>query len=369
VKGTILRFAPFYVGVFGVLGVALPFWPIYLQSKGLGPVAIGWLLAAPYLVKVISNPLAGRWADFSGDRRTPLRWLALSTLLCTLGYFLADAFLPLLVVTVLVGGTSAALIPLSDSLTLKALSADYGRVRLWGSLGFVAAAMLSGRLLQNSSPDSILWTTLALMAYCLPASLLLPRTPEAAPAASGGTLRGLRFPAFLAATSLLQLSHMIYYGFSAILWRGHGLSDSLIGALWAEGVIAEAIFFANGALVLRFVTPRALLGLSALGGIVRWTLLSATFDPPALAALQALHALTYGACHLGAMQFIHRQVPAELSARAQGIYTASATGLAQGLTMLGAGALFELMGARAFLPMAAASLLSLPLIGLLRPKS
>ena len=365
-----LSLALLYGGIFGVLGIQLPFWPVYLQGKGLSDVAIGWLLAAPYLVKIISNPLAGHWVDARGDRKLPLQTLAALALVATFFFLFSNDFLPLLILSLLAGGASAALIPMGDNLTLTAsrkLSLDYGRVRLWGSISFIFTSFLLGELLTVAPPAAILWTTLCGMALCLLVTVKwLPDLPPAHAEEESGDLRtllkGANFPIFIAAASLIQLSHVIYYGFATLHWRGAGLSNGLIGLLWAEGVIVEVMLFAAGSWVLRFVTPQQLLFSAGAAGVLRWTILAFTTNPWMLALFQGLHALTYAACHLGAMQFIHRQVPPSSSARAQGVYTAVTSGVVPGLAMLGSGALYQSLGGLAFLPMALAAALSLPLI-------
>jgi PPP family 3-phenylpropionic acid transporter len=371
------RLALLHGGIFAVLGIQLPFWPLFLRSKGLSDLAIGWLLAAPYLVKIVSNPLAGHWADKSGDRRLPLRALALLALLATLGFAATDRFLPLFALSLLAGGASAALIPLADTLTLSAsrsLPIDYGRVRLWGSLSFIATSFLAGALLTVTPPGAVLWSSLAGMALCLLVTLrLLPPSLGAVGAGPDGggllpLLRGARFPLFLAAASLIQLSHVIYYGFATLHWRAAGLSNGLIGLLWAEGVAVEVLLFAMGARLLRRFSPLQLMLAAALAGGLRWSVLAMTADPRLLAAFQGLHALTYAAAHLGAMHFIHDRVPPALSARAQGIYSAVTSGLVPGLAMLGSGALYHALGGLAFLPMAVSALLALPLLLRLRAR-
>jgi len=365
-----LSLALLYGGIFGVLGIQLPFWPVYLQGKGLSDVAIGWLLAAPYLVKIISNPLAGHWVDARGDRKLPLQCLAALALAATFFFLFSNDFAVLLILSLLAGGASAAMIPLADNLTLTAsrvLTLDYGRVRLWGSISFIVTSFLVGELLTVARPSSILWCTLLGMALCLAVTIKgLPTLPPTQSQQQSGSLRtllqGADFPIFIAAASLIQLSHVIYYGFASLHWRGAGLSNGVIGLLWAEGVIVEVMLFAAGSWVLRFVTPQQMMLAAGAAGALRWTVLAFTTNPWILAVFQGLHALTYAACHLGAMQFIHRQVPPASSARAQGVYTAVTSGVVPGLAMLGSGALYHALGGLAFLPMAVAAGLSLPLI-------
>jgi PPP family 3-phenylpropionic acid transporter len=164
-------------------------------------------------------------------------------------------------------------------------------------------------------------------------------------------LRDRPFLLFLATTSLIQSSHMIYYGFATLYWQAAGLSGGIIGALWAEGVIAEVIMFALGAKVLRRFGPGRMMVLAGLAGVLRWTVLASTTNPWLLASVQCLHSFTFCAAHLGAMHFISHAVPRTLAARAQGYYTSISTGVVSGITMLGAGALYHSLNGSSFLAM------------------
>jgi PPP family 3-phenylpropionic acid transporter len=151
--------------------------------------------------------------------------------------------------------------------------------------------------------------------------------------------------------SLIQASHAVYYGFATLDWTGRGLSGIAIGALWGLGVAAEIVLFAFSPR-LPALTPRALLILGAAGAVVRWGVMA--LDPPAalLVPLQCLHALSFGAAYLGAVQFISRLAPEGEAATAQGdfstlqgIVTAVATGLS--------GVLYGSFGSLAYGAMAA----------------
>jgi PPP family 3-phenylpropionic acid transporter len=158
-----------------------------------------------------------------------------------------------------------------------------------------------------------------------------------------------RFLLFLGCVGLSQASHAPYYGFSTLHWRAEGLSDTVIGLLWAVGVIVEVALFAFGNRVLSHFGPKGLLLAAAAGGVVRWTVLAWSAHPAALFAVQGLHALTYAAGHLGAMHFIARAVPHSHMVRAQGLYSALAMGALLGLSMIAAGWLYAAVGGQAFL--------------------
>jgi PPP family 3-phenylpropionic acid transporter len=219
----------------------------------------------------------------------------------------------------------------------------------------------------------VLFLCLGALGLTVLAALALPgrRDPprKAARSSPFALLRNRRFLLFLGAASLLQASHAAYYGFSALHWQAAGLSEVTIGWLWAEGVIAEVLLFAFSGAVLARTGPAALLTLAAGAGMLRWTVLAASTDLSFLIAVQALHGLTFGAAHLGAMHFVARAAPPGLTATAQSLYSAVSGGIAMGLAMLLAGALYEAAAGRAFLAMAVLSAGGLVLALLLQRRS
>jgi PPP family 3-phenylpropionic acid transporter len=133
-----------------------------------------------------------------------------------------------------------------------------------------------------------------------------------------------------------------------LYWRGLGFSDTAIGALWAEGVMAEiALFWLSAPLVRRF-GPLGLMALGGAAGILRWSLIGILPGLAPAALLQLLHAGTFGASHLGAMHFMARTVPPHASASAQSLYAALSSGLGSGLVMLAAGWLYGAYGGDAY---------------------
>jgi len=164
-----------------------------------------------------------------------------------------------------------------------------------------------------------------------------------------------RFWMFVATASALQASHQVYYGFGSLYWRSLGFSQTTIGWLWAEGVIAEILLFWQGTPLLLGFGPIGLMALGGVAGIIRWSLAGLAVSLPAIAALQLLHALTFGASYLGAMHFLLRAVPASAAGSAQTIYAAVSSGLGGGLVMMAAGGLYASYGGRAYLFMAVLS--------------
>jgi len=339
--GFAARLSALYAALFVLSGVQLPFFPVWLKAKGLDAATIGLVLAVPMVVRVAAIPFATRAAD----RRDALRaTIVLACAFSVAGFALlgfADSVPAIFAAYALASLTYTPIMPLTDAYALKGLAARgraYGPVRLWGSASFILGTFAAGFAADAFAPRHLIWLIVgAAVLMAVAALTLAPLAGGAAPAEQAPPRRLLgdrTFMAVVAAASLIQASHAVYYGFSALAWRAQGLDGAAIAALWALGVIAEIVLFAVQARLPPFFTPLRLLTIGALGGALRWTAMA--FDPPAAAlpALQILHAATFGASHLGALIFIARHAPPGQAATAQGYYA-----IAGGLAMAGATAL------------------------------
>jgi PPP family 3-phenylpropionic acid transporter len=345
------RLATLHASLSTVSGIQTPLWPLFLAWKGLSPVQIGVILSAAYVVKIVSNPIAGHISDRLGDRRLPLVVLSTVAIIAYAPFVFVGGFGTLFVLTLIAAGAFTALTPLGDTLTLLAISGErihYGHVRVSGSLSFMLFSGLASYLLIGRPPILIVYTLLGGLAFALFACWQLPRVrgerAAGPPRAIGILLRSPVFLLFVGAATLNQSSNTALYGFATLHWHASGVSSGMIGSLWAEMVAAEAIFFLVGHRIAAAMGPRWLLVLGAAGGLVRWTVTGLTVDPVALAAVQWMHCLTFTATHLGAMYFIQKSIPIEMSGRAQAIYSSVASGLNFGLFLPVAGYLYEHIG-------------------------
>ncbi len=372
-RAVALRYAAFYGAVFLAVGIYQPFWPVFLKSRGLSAAEIGLVFALTSWIRIVTTPAIAQIADRSGRAKATLVVAAALSLVFFTGFFEARGFWPILLVMLPAAICFQPMIPLVESQTMAAVlreRLDYGRIRLWGSLAFILSTIGAGSLITGRAPDLVFFLVLGALALTLLAALALPATQGrrqgGAPLSPLTLLRDRRFLLFLGAAALIQASHAAYYGFSALHWQAAGLSEATIGGLWAEGVIVEVLLFAFSGRVMARANPAALLVLAALAGMLRWTVLAASTDLGVLIAVQALHALTFGAAHLGAMHFLARAAPAGLAATAQSLYSALSSGVAMGLAMLLAGALYEAAAGRAFLAMTVLSAVGLVLALVLR---
>jgi PPP family 3-phenylpropionic acid transporter len=359
-----IRLALFYGAVFASVGVHLPYWPVWLEAQGLSATEIGILLAASFWPRIVTNLVLPLQADRLGERRRPMVLLAAVTFAALVLFGLADGFWIFLALSVIVGASWASILPLGEALVLRQTRErriDYGRVRLWGSIAFILAAVGGGLWLERTGPALVLGMLLGTLALTLVACALLPEAPAAErarePPSLGRLVRVPGFLSFTAAAGLIQVSHAAYYGFATLHWRAAGHGETLIGWLWAEGVMAEILIFMLAGSILRRLRALQLLALAGALATVRWSMTALGTDLALLVPTQALHAASFGAAHLAAMHHLRDTVPAELQASAQGFYSAIGIALPFSLLTPLAGWTYGAFGGGAFWPMAALALI------------
>lgn len=360
-----LRLAVYYGVYFAVMGIHMPFWPLWLKSRGLGPEEIGIVVAIGVLARVITAPMIAHFADRRGERRRLMVVLAALSALSFALFQATTGFWTIILVTLLFLPFWSGIMPLGENLTVVTCQERglvYGRVRLWGSMSFIAFAVITGQALVGRPADLVFWLILGFCVLLIAACAQLPDhrpPPGPAPRFPMRQLLGDRvFAGFLAAMTLVHGSHGVYYAFSSLHWKTAGYSEVVIGVLWAEGVLAEVVLFAASAGLVRRVPPMTLIALGGVAATIRWVALGLTTALPVLILAQALHAFSYGAAHLGAMNFILRTVPANRAATAQALYSAIGFGFGIGVVTLFSGKLFAALGGLAYLPMAALSALA-----------
>ena len=354
------RLGVLYAALFLLPGIQMPFFPVWLQAKNVDATLIGIILAVPMVARVLAILLVTREAD----RRDAVREaLIIASLASVAGYVLVGFSVgasAILITYTLTALFSTPLMPLAETYALKGLLARgraYGPVRLWGSFAFIAGNFAAGFAADEIPARHLIWlmvaasALIALAAWQLAPFAGTPTEKKTEAPLRQGPLWDPAFIAVLAGASLIQASHALFYGFSAVQWHGAGLNGTFIAALWALGVAAEIVLFSVQGRLPPFLTPTAMLMIGAAAGTLRW--LGMAFDPPALAlpGLQTLHALSFGATHLGALMFLAHHAPAGRAATAQG-YLAIAGGLAMAVATGISGVLYSDFGSRAYVAMA-----------------
>lgn len=336
--------ALFAVHFFG-FGLFLPFFPVVLEVQGLDAANIGFILGAGTLARIAASPILSNIADRTGNRRQAILIYSLLGAAFIGLFSLSDGFLLLACGVIGYMVFKAPVLPLSDAYALdtaRNTGADYARMRLWGSAGFVAATLVGGTLASGTTS----WVILALigLSAVLTGIFVMGLPKQSGPTTAESNVsepfeapfRRLWFWPVLAILGLFQATHAAFYGFGTLYWQAMDVPDTAIGVLWAIGVVAEIILFAvAGRIALRF-DPAAFLLAAGAAAVVRWCLFPFAETLPAMAGLQVLHAFTFGASHLGAIAILAKVVPSKWAGTGQGLLATSiGLQMAAGLAVCG----------------------------------
>lgn len=357
-----LRLAGYGAAYFFAAGAFMSYWPVWLRDRGVTDTEIGTLFMSRQIVSVVATLSVGWIAHRLGGPRGVMVVLGVAAAVMIGAYDLSHSFLAIFAVTMVWGFMWSPPMPLYDGVLVtetKRHGLDYARVRMWSSVAFIAGTFAAGIAVDRYGPPWVLYVGFFSIVFLAPFALLLPAAPARAagadPARASFRIRELlRSPAFLlflAACGLCQASHSVLYSFGTLTWRAAGIDDVTISLLWAESVAVEIVLMLFGGWLLKRLGACGLIALGLGAGMVRWTGMAFTTELWALVPLQALHACTFAACHLGAMAFLQRALPAHGAAIGQSLYYALGTGVTQALVFQFSGLLYAAYGQRAFLAM------------------
>lgn len=347
------RLSGFYFFFFASLGALTPYWPLYLESLGFSPLRIGELMAILLATKIVSPNLWAWMADRS-ERALPVaRIAALLAFACFVGLYWATTFWWVALVMFGFSFFWHAVLPQIETATFNHLGAEerrYGRVRLWGSFGFILFVLVLGPFVDRYGAVAAL-PAVATALFCVwIATVTIPEPERRAGALHGGTFRALlsrpEVLVLLSCCLLMQASHAPYYTFFSIYLSEHGYSKSLIGGLWAFGTLCEVGVFYFMHRLHRSVSPAGLLVFSFLVTALRWILIA--LFPESLTLMvfaQSLHAVTFGVYHAAALQFIRRYFTGSNQHRGVALYGSVSFGIGGALGSLLSGYLWSGAGA------------------------
>lgn len=312
-----------------------PYWPLYLQHISFNTEQIGMLLAIPMLTKVLAPNLWSWLADTTGQRLGIIQLGSFLGLVCFAGILVGNAYWWLVIVMVTYSFFWNAVLPQYEVITLDYLGdrpERYSRLRVWGSVGFIAAVAGTGVLYEHVGINIFPWIGLVLLASIVCSSLVVPKPPNRPrrqPAHSLlKTIWQKPILSFLMAGVLLQMAHGAYYSFFSIYMEELAYSRTEIGLLWAIGVVAEVVIFLVMHNVLLSFGVRKVLIVSLLLAAIRWAVIGHLADSLVLLIFaQCLHAFTFGTFHAAAIDTIRRLFNSGTQGGGQALYGAVSFGI------------------------------------------
>lgn len=368
------RLSSFYFSYFFAVGVWMPFCALYFDSKGYSTTQIGLLVAMISLTRIIAPNLWGWLADKTQRRMAIVKMGLCMALVVFSAIYASDSMASMLLVVIGYTFFLNAVMSQFDVLTLRFLGdqhAKYGRIRLWGSLGFIAAVLLAGGLFDVVSISHLPAVVIIglLVSAVIPWSLNEPVEPRHDDTLFSSRLffNTLRQPAtlaFLGAAFLLQISHAPYYTFFSIYLEDHGYSRIQIGSLWAFAVMAEVAMFTQTHQLLRRYSVRFLMLLAMWAAAVRWSGTALMADNLwMLLVLQTLHAFTFAVFHAASVDFVRQHFSSRSQGQAQSLLNATSFGAGAALGAYGSGLLWDGWGMLTYYMAASAAVIGAIAIG------
>ena len=349
-----LNFALFFFAYYGYVGVFSPYASLYFADRGLSATQIGILMSLMQVMRIFGPNVWGWVADQSRRRVLVLRLTSVAAALTFCGMFVGQSFMFFFALMVTVNLFTSAQGPISEALMLSSMRGDlthYGRVRLWGSVGFIVLVTLSGYALDWQGIELMPWIALLMLVMVTSVTFSLHEEPATQHAQPSNSVRELlsrkSVLSFFASTFLMIAAHSSLYVYYSLYLSDMGYSKSVIGLMWSLGVIAEILFFFYQAPLFRRFGVRKLMLFSLGIAVIRFLMIG--WGAQSLAILlvaQVLHAATFGVHHSASVATLQRWFSGSLQARGQALYISISYGLGGTVGGLLLSACWDAFGAR-----------------------
>ncbi len=344
-------FGSFFFLYFAYVGLVSPYASLFFLDRGFNVIEIAVLMSMLQITRIV-GPFSWGWlSDYLSNRVGIIRFCACLASLVFVCIFFLNSYMAFFVWMFVLHTILSSLMPLGESATVHALFKDnsfdkrYGRLRLWGSIGFIAMVLVAGELFQRKGIElypivgMIVLSLLALITF-----LLHEPKMERRKMVKGELLVVLFNPDvrwFLLSGFFMIFAHAALYVFYSLYLSNLGYNKFQIGLFWALGVFAEVIFFYFQSKVLSRLDAEVVLQASFGVGVVRFALIALYPLTPVLIFAQILHAGTFAAHHSAATKLLQRWFTGPLQARGQALMATISYGLGGTLGGLCAGWIWD----------------------------
>ena len=350
-----LAFAAFFFFYFAYIGLMSPYLSLYFSSRNFGAIEIAALMSMFQITRIL-GPFAWGWlADVRRDRLGIMRITSCLAVIVFLGIFYLETYVYLLIWLFLLNTVISSLMPLGEAATIHALYKDksfdqrYGRLRLWGSIGFIVMVMAAGAWFEAFGISSLPWFGLSALIILAILTMTLREPPmEASHHISSGFLKALKNKDviwFMSANFWMIFGHAAFYVFYSLYLDGLGYSKSEIGLLWMLGVAAEVVFFYFQNSFFKRFNTKTILVWAYLMMAVRFLIIAYLPHTMTLILAKLMHAATFGAHHSASLKMLQRWFSGAMQARGQALYTTVSYGVGGTVGGLASGWVWEHWGA------------------------
>lgn len=353
VKNLHFNLSRFYFIYYFFVGLFVPYWGLYLTFKSFTPIEIGFLLSFFQLSRIFAPNLWGWIADHTEKRSLWIRLTAFIGFVGFIGIFWADSFIEIFVIMMAMSVFTSSTLPLAESLTLSHLATTnghYSKIRAWGSFGFIMAALSFGFILDSLGMHYLLIVLCITQFLIFIFSYGVPEKPyHRKKLTQNSFIKILKKPevfSLLLACALMVTSHGLLYNFYSIYMNDQGYSNSIIGFLWALGVICEIFIFFLMPKITRYLNFKQILLISLFIAVVRFYLIGSFADCLLIILIaQMMHAFTFGSFHVASIEMINQFFSGKNHAKGQALYNSITYGVGGALGGLGGGYLIQMYSA------------------------
>ncbi len=346
-----LAFAAFFFFYFAYIGLMSPYASLYFASRDFGAIEIAALMSMFQITRIL-GPFAWGWlADMRRDRLGIMRVTSLLACIIFSGIFYFDSYIALLIWMFLLNTVISSLMPLGEAATVHALYKNndfdrrYGRLRLWGSIGFITMVLGAGAWFENFGIQSFPWFGVIALLIMTVLTTTLREPPidavQQAHVKFTHVLKNRHVQWFLSANFWMIFGHAALYVFYSLYLDRLGYTKGEIGLFWMLGVLAEVIFFYfQSYFFARFTTKNILIAAYLIAGL-RFALMAYLPELWVLILAQIMHAATFGAHHSASIKMLQTWFKGPLQARGQALYTTVSYGIGGTVGGLFAGWVWE----------------------------
>jgi len=298
-----LFLSAFYFFYFALVGVYVIFMPKVLLDLGYDTVEVGIIYAAAPFMRFLLPFIFRHFVALTS--RVYLSALLISFLSTLIFWTTIDNFWLYLVANLLFGASMGISLPYVETIALATLSkSHYGKVRLWGSLGFMGIALWLGKVLQNPFEALYYLSAVTFLTLVFGTVLIKYDTTTHTSAQEDATFSLSKYWAFWVSVFLMQVGFGGFYNFFTIYETSHGISLEMTSWMWSFGVICEIVMlYFQGPLLQRNLLH--ILQFATLVTAGRWLILYLFPDSVVLTfASQSLHAVSFALYHTAAITYV-----------------------------------------------------------------
>lgn len=371
-----LRLSLLSAAIYAIVGVQLPFFSIWLSSRGLDAMQIAGVLAVQPVIRIVSTLIASRRADRLGDHGALLVGCAAAVAAGFAATGLSQGFPAILAAVSMIALAQGPIAPLADGITfLEARrrrevglpQLHYSWVRGWGSASILVFLVASGPIAAMLAVEDIIWLLAGVAAFACVASLgsLIGLGGPSGHGDAGRGTKPLERPLLIAlvivSATLIQSSHSMVNAFGALHWKAQGHDETFVAMSWAAALVTEvAAFLMAGRWFGGESRAVTFLVVGGVGAVLRWALMAADPGPLGIFLAQSLHGASCAAVQIGPAYLLAELGGKDRQAQAQAWLAAAIAG-GNCLLTLWSGSLYASAGEKGYLAMAAVAAVGLVL--------